>query len=110
MDETEFERWIGGSNRAIVSNFTALCKSNVPFCVRVPMVPGVTDTEENIQAIAQIMRSHHADMVELMPYNRMAGGKYKMTGRVYNPAFNEHAELEYHTNIFAQNGIQVKIL
>ena len=60
---------------------------------RVPLVPGVTDTTENLEAIASTL-SDGADLleVELLPYNRAAGGKYAACGMTFDPGFDEDRE------------------
>ena len=47
---------------------------------RVPLIPGITDTEHNLMAIAEIAEDHR---VELLPYNELAGAKYSMVGMEY---------------------------
>ena len=110
MDEAEHKKYTGVSNRTIRSNFGLLCGSAVPFTVRVPLIPGVTDTERNIRSIAEILDSGGCRQIELLPYNSFAGGKYRMTGREYAPAFDEAADINFRPDIFEQYEISVKIL
>ena len=100
----------GVSNEKILKNFSILARSGLDFVVRVPLIPSVTDTRENIAAIAQILLQNGVDYVELLPYNKMAGGKYKMIMREYEPTFDHKREVELHLDIFDKNGIAYKIL
>ena len=100
----------GVSNEKILKNFSILARSGLDFVVRVPLIPSVTDTRENIAAIAQILLQNGVDYVELLPYNKMAGGKYKMIMCEYEPTFDHKREVELHLDIFDKNGIAYKIL
>jgi pyruvate formate lyase activating enzyme len=110
VDEEKHAEYTGRSNKEIIHNFEALCSSGKKFCVRIPLIPTVTDTIENITAIAALMRESNAAYAELLPYNKMAGGKYAMAGKSYRPTFDEQKEVEIHRNIFEQNGISIKIV
>ena len=82
----------------------------VPFVTRVPLIPTVTDTPENLTAIAETIAEVGAKRVELLPYNRFAGGKYPTVGRKYSPSFDETVPSSPRTEIFASFGIGTKIL
>ena len=75
-----------------------------------PLIPGVTDTESNLSAIAALLREHQISYVELLPYNKMAGGKYKMLMREYSPNFDEHAQVHLGCEIFDSYSITSKVL
>lgn len=108
-DETLHKKYTGLSNSVILRNFIALTKSGKDFTVRIPLIPGVTDTDSNITALAKILRDYGVDYVELLPYNKMAGGKYKMLQKEYRPDFDEKAEINTNEDIFKKFGIEIKI-
>ena len=59
-----------------------------------------------LNEIAKFLAPYHENIkVELIPYNRMTGAKYKSVGRNYNPEFNENATLNKNTEIFKSYGI-----
>lgn len=72
--------YTGVSNKKILKNVEWLKESGRAFVFRVPLIPGITDTRENLNALADIAGEHR---VELMPYNRLAGAKYGMLGMEY---------------------------
>lgn len=48
--------------------------------IRTPLIPGITDTEENLEALhALTVGMTH----EFLPYNAMAGAKYPWLGMEY---------------------------
>ena len=67
-------------NKQILINFNLLKESKKPFIIRTPLVPDITDTKENLTAIKNII----GDCIwEQIPYNKMAGAKYKMLGKEF---------------------------
>ncbi len=110
IDAEKHMRHTGVSNEKILKNYRRLAQSGVPFVTRIPLIPTVTDTEENIEGIASFMRECGVRYAELMPYNKMAGGKYAALGRTYEVSFDESAEPVAHTEIFKKYGIEVKML
>ncbi len=109
-DEQQHIKFTGCSNRNILRNFEKLAKSGVEFTARIPLIPGVTDTEENIIGIAKMLHYNNVDYVELLPYNKMAGGKYKMLLREYKPGFDETQEVNIRENIFERYNIKIKVM
>jgi pyruvate formate lyase activating enzyme len=91
-DPDAHRRWTGADNGPILRNLAVLAALGTPFVVRVPLVPGVTDTDENLGAIAsRVSRLPGHPRVELLPYNRAAGGKYAACGLEWHPEFDETA-------------------
>lgn len=104
------KKYTGVSNEKILNNLSLLAKSEIPFTIRTPLIPGVTDTEENIKGIAEILIKNDIKYIELLPYNKMAGGKYKMLGRKYTPDFDDKKEVIARTEIFESYNIKTKIM
>lgn len=110
MDREQAIRYTGRSNELILKNFGHLKESGVPFMVRTPLIPSVTDTKENLTAIAERIKDSGALGIELLPYNKMSGSKYTMAGIEYRPEFDEQAEVNADTDLFLRYGIKVKIM
>jgi pyruvate formate lyase activating enzyme len=110
IDEGSHRRYTGKSNRPILRNLRALDASRVPFVIRVPLVPGVTDTDENLSAIARTVSSMPRLLrVDLLPYNRAAGAKYAAAGMAFRPEYAEDRPLNADTTVFEELGIDVRI-
>lgn len=110
MDDRDHIKFTGVSNRRIHKNFAILKESGIPFVVRTPLIPGVTDTPENLAAIADFLRKNGVDYIELLPYNLMAGAKYPLAGREYKPNFDQNAQVNFGLEIFEEKGINVKVI
>jgi pyruvate formate lyase activating enzyme len=74
-DREIHRKYTGEYNDSILRNYACLLESGIPHSVRVPLIPGITDTHENIKALAKITQK---SPVELMRYNRLAGAKYPL--------------------------------
>ena len=81
IDEAQHRQWTGASNRRILANARRLAGRNVQ--VRVPLIPGVTDTEANLSGILEFMRRSELTRLALLPYNASAGAKYEWFDRPY---------------------------
>jgi len=110
IDDTLHKQFTGVSNRMILRNFRSLAESKIAFTVRTPLIPGVTDTEINLTAIAKLLRENGVERIELLPYNKMAGGKYKMLLREYMPGFDESVDPNPHLEIFDAYSVKAEIL
>ena len=80
VDENEHIKYTGVSNKKILKNIEWLKQSGKEFIFRVPMIPGITDTKENLDAISKTVEGYN---VEYLPYNQMAGAKYPMIGKEF---------------------------
>ncbi len=110
IDAAMHRRYTGADNDSILRNLGVLSTLGVPFVVRVPLVPGVTDTDENLAAIARTVRSLAGLVrVELLPYNRAAGGKYRACGLDFHPGFDESLPVNANLAVFTAAGIEARV-
>jgi pyruvate formate lyase activating enzyme len=109
MDEEEHIRYCGGSNRNILKNYRTLVKSGKTFVTRVPLIPDITDREENLRKIAAFLKENGVGYVELLPYNQMAGSKYGSLMKEY-PLRDGKAQNNPHAaKIFEDLGVKAEI-
>ena len=97
-------------NDLILRNAKWLKTSKTAHIFRIPLIPGVTDTTENLSALARLMRDHGVGCAELLPYNPMAGGKYKMLHREYTPGFDETVPVHIPQTVFDDAGMEIRVL
>ena len=104
MDPDAHREYCGVPNGGILENLAWLKTSGIPFVFRIPLIPGITDTDENLRSIAAFAG---AAPVELLPYNVMAGAKYASVGRKYAlPALEkQNAEKKAHILSFFENAV-----
>ena len=109
MDPNVHRRVTGQDNALILRNIAALKASGLPFTVRIPMIPTVNDSAENLAATAAFLAdARDRVQVELLPYNRMTGAKYRMIGKAYNPPFDEQVKPNMDASAFLAHGIECR--
>lgn len=110
IDQVLHRHFTGCDNSVILSNLHLLNEMGTPYVIRVPLVPGVTDTHQNIEDIIKRVRGLLGLLrVDLLPYNKAAGSKYKSAGMIFKPEYDESQEPNLTTELFSQAGIQVAI-
>jgi pyruvate formate lyase activating enzyme len=84
MDAAEHRRFTGVSNELILSNLQALSQLGHSIVLRVPIIPGVNDDEENIGQVGAFAAAlPHLQRVDILPYHQIAVDKYDRLERVY---------------------------
>ena len=74
-DNEAHRTYTGVSNQKILENLDFLKTTGVNAVIRTPLIPGITDTPGNLQAIRNLI----GDLPwEQLPYNPMAGAKYQL--------------------------------
>ena len=67
IDNDEHKKYCGQDNKIILENYKLLASSSVPFITRVALIPGVTDTEKNLNDIALFLKENNVKIkAELM--------------------------------------------
>ena len=108
MDSLSHIYYCGVDNAQIHENYRVLANSQVKFVTRTPLIPGVTDTEENLEAIACFISELGVKYIELLPYNNMAGSKYGSLLREYKPRFDGNGKINFGIEIFKKYGVEAK--
>ena len=110
MDPLIHKKFTGVENHNILNNFGHLKVSGKKFIVRIPLIPGVNDSEENMKNILSVIKDAESLIrVELLRYHKTAGAKYSMIGKKYNPLFDTEVSPKIF-NIFENNNIKMELL
>lgn len=110
IDSDLHKKYTGQWNDSILQNLQLLSQSGVPFVIRVPLVPTITDTDSNLLAIANTIQGLPGLLrVDLLPYNRLAGAKYPLLGLEYALRWLDQNQHPVHirTDFFSERGIEV---
>ena len=84
IDEERHRRFTGASNRLLLANLRTLVGLGHRVRLRLPVVPGYTDDDANLAAVAAFAASLPGlDGVDLLPYHAAGAGKYARLGRPY---------------------------
>jgi len=78
IDDGLHAKFTGVSNKLILRNLNWLTERGEKVIIRIPLIPGVTDTEKNLSELAaHIMKLKNIKKIDLLPYNEIAESKYK---------------------------------
>lgn len=81
MDAAAHERHTGVSNALVLRNLARLAELARPVWIRLPLVPGITMEAANLDAMIDFLRPWPAlRRVSVLPYHRIATGKYARLG------------------------------
>jgi len=89
-DPDRHAEYTGKDNRLIVENLRRLSSDATELAVRIPVIPGVNDSEKDFDGFAEIIRSlgDRLAYVELLKYNNLAESKYTIIGEKYESFAN----------------------
>ena len=112
-DSARHERLTGVPNSLVHENLRTLAaRAPGKIALRVPIVPGRTDDEQNLEAIAALARSVGIFNVELMPYHELGADKYESLGREYgasvSPGLVPRA-VEHAARLMRANGVECRV-
>lgn len=111
IDAALHKQWTGQDNRLILENLEQLKGAGIPFLIRIPLIPGVNDSDKNMEATAELLAGAPTlERVELLPYHQTAGAKYAMVNREYRVHFDTGKEVHINTEPFERHGIRAAVL
>lgn len=87
MDTELHVKNTGKSNKPILTNLKRLDALNIPVIIRLPLIPGYTDSDDTIEKTAQFLSTlKNLDRVDLMNYHEFGKAKYAQIGLNYELA------------------------
>lgn len=108
MDDEKHKKYMGQSNAQIFANLKYISDQGARIYIRIPVIGGVNDTDEEIDAIIAYLKEHiSVAQVNLLPYHDIASSKYERLGMEYKgkdftvPSNERMEELK---NRFQQSG------
>ncbi len=84
VDEQKHMEATGLSNKLAIENLRFLgqtCPEKV--CLRVPIIPGFTDSDENAEAIGAFCVENRFNRVNILPYHKLGATKHERLGSAY---------------------------
>ncbi len=84
MDSNEHRRFTGVPNELILENLQRIVTLGLPVRARLPLVPGYTDSVENVRATASFVSGlPNLEALDILPYHRLGEFKWEQLGRAY---------------------------
>ncbi|HAX96750.1 MAG TPA: glycyl-radical enzyme activating protein [Prolixibacteraceae bacterium] len=82
IDRKRHKEYTGVSNDLIIENLKRLSLLGIPIIIRVPIIPGYNDSEENMTALSTFLTGlHNIREIDFLPYNRLGLPKYEALGK-----------------------------
>lgn len=112
MDDDRHRHWTGVSNKTILTNLQRLSEAGQKIMIRIPLVPGINDDDENLQKTGTFLAAlQNVPQVELLPYHNIAEAKYAGLGMSYDlakirPPLQD--QMQAHVALMKSYGLQVK--
>lgn len=112
VDE-KHRKYTGAGNRLILDNLEMLVQSGSKIHLRIPVIPGVNDDQDTLNAMCDYIKSIKSEGVEkisLLPFHRTGSAKYRKLGMEYRmegyktPGKERMDEIR---ELFAGTGIKV---
>lgn len=112
LDAERHRACTGGPNEPIVANLEGLARAGRPVVVRVPVVPGVNDSDAEFAAILLLLRRLGLNRIDLLPYHKIGIDKYARLNLKYQlPAIEPPAaaRMQQLAGALGQQGFIVRI-
>ncbi len=113
MDEKKHIKYTSVTNKPILENLRQLSKENKKIIIRIPVIPGIIDTDENINQIIEFVLSlNNVKEISLLPYNHLGDGKYtrlNIPNKMANLKLSPSNPIEKIKEKFENKNFKVKI-
>ncbi len=87
LDDGVHRRFTGVSNRLILSNLRRLSELGHNIILRIPLIPGVNDSPEAMEAVGKFAASlPHLNGLDVLPYHLAGVEKYRRLNKEYTLA------------------------
>jgi pyruvate formate lyase activating enzyme len=84
MDPAEHLRLTGHDNQLILENARRLAEAGCSLVIRMPLIGGINDSLENLEATAEFTLSlPRVRRIDILPYHRLGEPKYRRLERDY---------------------------
>jgi len=84
MNDRRHRQYTGVSNRVILDNLLELAFCHDNIVIRIPVIPGVNDDDDNINETGRFISTlPGVRSVHLLPYHRAGAEKYRRLGQTY---------------------------
>lgn len=107
MDSEQHKKLTGVENGIILRNIAAALESGKEVHIRMPLMPNMNDSEENIAAMAEFFKKFGKDEIEVMPCHAFGHSKYVALSKPL-PAVTQYApeELDVVLDRFVKHGLK----
>jgi pyruvate formate lyase activating enzyme len=115
MDSPAHRKWTGLGNELILSNLRRLAASGAPIRVRMPLIPEVNSSEDNLRRTAEFVAQLGGGVcsLDLLPYHKLARAKYEALGqriKFYDAGLMPDAQVEAAAELVRSYELTVRVV
>jgi pyruvate formate lyase activating enzyme len=111
-DSEMYRQGTGADNSRILANIREALKLDIPVTLRIPMIPGFNDSEEDARKFGALLKELGATNVHVLPFHQLGENKYKKYGisYAYSGVLQLHEEdAAGSADILSSTGLSVQI-
>lgn len=114
-DPEMHRNFVGVRNDVVISNLKLLGRLGAAVIVRIPLIPGINDSDSELSGIARLLNAVEGRKpiyLHLLPYHRLGAEKYDRLGMNYTlgDVLEPDEKRMYHAvELFADFGLNAKI-
>lgn len=112
MDSNVHKKYTGQGNQQILRNLKNCNSLGKKIIIRMPYIPGVNDTEENLYKVGDLACKLNISMIHLLPFHKMGEGKWNGLGKNYpfsSVEMPSKESLKHAERLFESMGLSVNI-
>jgi len=113
IHDDQHKRYTGVSNKLILSNLKRISDLNKDLVIRIPVIPGITDTSENLKGILSVLSGlSRVIRVDFLPFHKTGFSKHERLGLINRMADIQsphEGDIERIKKQFEQHGHRVRI-
>ena len=113
MDSYKHKALTGVSNDHIIDNLLYLFERGADVRIRMPMIPGCNDSDEDIAKLSAFLKEHEGKYkyAEIMPYHALGVGKSDHLGKdvAFRAENATDADIALWVALFERNGVKVRV-
>ena len=94
MDSAKHKEWTGVPNEQILKNLKLLAAMGMSLNIRIPLIKGVNDDDNNIHESAKFIAALEGKpIVNILPFHNIAEKKYEKLGQFYDKGIMAEPDL-----------------
>lgn len=112
IDSEKHKRFTGVGTEKIHANLEMLMNLGAKIIIRMPLVPGYNDTENDLILLREFLKDHAKgfDYAEIMPYHNLGVGKNRKLGRETDEKIPDGRQFcDKWTEILSESGLKISV-
>ena len=114
MNAEKHVEYTGVSNELILDNLRFVSDNGIPVYLRLPLIPGYNDSQENLRAVCELAKDLSSLVeIDLLPLHHLGKARYVALGRKYliedTPLIREEV-IQETKNLVESYGLTCKII